>query len=52
MESILKAGQLPPTHNTEIHTVSSFAFAMMVLFGTHTVWIAVGGLILLVLNVF
>ncbi len=52
MESILKAEQLAPTHNTESRRVSSFAFPMMVLFGTYTVWIAVGGLILLVLNVF
>jgi hypothetical protein len=52
MESGLKPDQLPAARNTEKHSLSPFAFPMMVLFGTYAAWIVVAGIILLVLNAF
>lgn len=52
MESVLRSKQLTAAHNSEKHSLSPFAFPMMVLFGTYAAWIVVAGIILLVLNIF
>lgn len=51
MESTLKRGQPTPADKTGRDPFSSFAFPMMVLFGTYTFWIVVAGVTLLVLTV-